>query len=53
MRDISVLDVQIFQNKLLSSGVCGSYINLLCSLMAGIWDRAKSLGLLKKIHFVH
>lgn len=51
MRDISVLDVQIFQNKLLSSGVCGSYINLLCSLMAGIWDRAKIFGFVEENPF--
>lgn len=51
MRDVTVLDVQIFQNKLLSNKVCGSYINLLFSLMAGIWDRAKVFGLVDENPF--
>lgn len=51
MRNISVLDVQIFQNKLIAKGIYGSYINLLCSLMANVWDRAKIFGLVEENPF--
>ncbi|MHC5216818.1 site-specific integrase [Enterococcus sp. LJL128] len=51
MREVTKLEVQLFQNQLVSLGLSGRYINLLFSLGGMIWDRAKIFNLVEENPF--
>lgn len=45
LREVTKLEVQLFQSQLVTENLSGSYINLLFSLGGMIWDRAKIFDL--------
>ncbi|GGC90659.1 site-specific integrase [Enterococcus wangshanyuanii] len=51
LREVTKLEVQLFQSQLVSENLSGSYINLLFSLGGMIWDRAKVFDLVQENPF--
>lgn len=51
MREVSRLDVQMFQNTLVSQNLSGSYVNLLLGFGGIIWDRARIFDLVDENPF--